>query len=32
LELNRLAVSASTAHPGALERADTKSRKQPHAK
>jgi hypothetical protein len=30
--LNRLAVSVSTAHPGALEGPDTKSRKQPHAK
>jgi hypothetical protein len=30
--LNRLAASASTEHPGALEGADAKSRKQPHAK
>jgi hypothetical protein len=32
LELNLFAVSASTTHPGALEGAYTKSRKQPHAK
>jgi hypothetical protein len=32
LELNRLAVSVSTAHPGAPEGAGTKSRKKPHAK